>query len=174
MDSVMPIFIKSDNKEEFPLPLMLDKDFYTEWLQRDDNVFSETESIVLSLGIHPNLVASVNLGTKVKKQAELIKSDIVYKSLTGGNKKISPIEIVRIAFQYEQKIPDYVINAYKTKTGEDLKYEDYSPVKQFYKKWGKYDLWTLHQAICLISGMSPDIEEYYPSPSSRNTKIRHC
>jgi|GEM_PF-2775034 len=156
------------HNQDFVIPEKLDYEFYIKWLNLDS--YNTAKSLKIALGYHPD---KNFYGNKISQQSKLIFKKIADLGLIEETNIpiektcINPLRMLETAFQYEIHFPDKLLKAYEEITGKPLTFQEYSPIKQFYKKWGIHDLWTLEQAICVIYGMSPELEHRYSETTSK-------
>jgi hypothetical protein len=70
-------------------------------------------------------------------------------------KVISPIEFTRYMYQYLSDFPKELYEAYFEITGQRFSLEHYSPVRWFYERKSKLDIWDVKEGCCFIYHVDP-------------------
>jgi hypothetical protein len=80
-------------------------------------------------------------------------------------------KFVKLIYQYMSYFPASLFKAYSDVTGENLKLDDLSVVREFYKKCFSFDSWTAHQLCAIISHCDPEALDYIAeNPKDRSIK----
>lgn len=110
--------------------------------------------------IEGKLMTSITVGDDFAIREGIITLESLYNPIISDASIQSRLQFVKLIYQYISCFPTSLYEAYKEITGESLRLDDLSEIREFYEHGSQVDLWGPQEFCACISHCDPHILDF--------------